>query len=65
MQLEDIALTFVPQLGVRGIVHLMEVFGSAAAVYSASADELRQRAKLRDDVVRNIVAHSGFSEAER
>lgn len=65
MQLEDIALTFVPQLGVRGVVHLMEVFGSAAAVYSASAEELHQRATLRDDVVRNIVAHKGFAEAER
>lgn len=65
MQLEDIALTFVPQLGVRGVVHLMEVFGSAAAIYSTSAEELHQRATLRDDVVRNIVAHKGFAEAER
>ena len=65
MKLEDIALTFVPQLGVRGAVHLLEVFGSASAIFAATADELRERTNLRDDVVRNIVSHKGFSEAER
>lgn len=65
MRLEDIALTFVPQLGVRGIVHLLECFGSAEAVFAASAEELHERAGLRDDVARNVVAHKGFAEAER
>ncbi len=65
MRLEDIALTFVPQLGVRGVVHLLECFGSAEAIFAASVDELRGRAMLREDVARNIVAHKGFAEAER
>ena len=65
MRLEDIALTFVPQLGVRGVVHLLEVFGSAEAVFAASADELRERGALREDIARNIVARRGFAEAER
>ncbi len=65
MRLEDIALTFVPQLGVRGVVHLLECFGSAEAIFSASMSELRERASMREDVARNIVEHKGFSEAER
>lgn len=65
MRLEDIALTFVPQLGVRGVVHLLECFGSAEAVFAASADELRERGALREDIARNIVARKGFAEAER
>ncbi len=65
MRLEDIALTFVPQLGVRGVVHLLECFGSAEAIFSAPMSELRERASLREDVARNIVEHKGFAEAER
>lgn len=65
MRLEDIALTFVPQLGVRGIAHLLECFGSAEAIFSASLAELRERGSLREDVARNVVAHKGFAEAER
>lgn len=65
MQLEDVALTFVPQLGVRGVAHLLECFGSAEAIFSASVEELRARCSLREDVARNIVAHKGFAEAER
>lgn len=65
MKLEDIALTFIPQLGVRGAVHLLECFGSASAIFAASVEELHRRAGLREDVARNIVAHKGFAEAER
>mgnify|MGYP003296336210 CR=1 FL=1 len=39
MPLKDIALTFVPQLGVRGAAYLIRHFGSAEAVYAASVDE--------------------------
>lgn len=65
MILEDIALTFVPQLGVRGAAHLLAEFGSASAIFAASADELRERAQLRDDVARSIVSKRGFDDAER
>ena len=40
MPLESIALTFIPNLGVRGAAHLLECFGSAKAIYEASAAEL-------------------------
>ena len=65
MPLESIALSFVPQLGVRGAAHLVDCFGSARAVYAASQDELIQRAELRADVARSITLKRGFAEADR
>ena len=65
MQIEDIALTFIPRLGVRGAVHLLEEFGTAGAIFAAGADELIGRASLREDVARRIASHDGFREAER
>ena len=65
MPLKDIALTFVPQLGVRGAAYLINYFGSAEAVYAASRDELMQGAMLREDAVRNILSECGMREAER
>ena len=65
MPLESIALTFVSGLGAKGVVHLLETFGSAAAIYSASQRELVERASLREDVARRIVAKEGMREAER
>ncbi|MBQ5753195.1 MAG: DNA-protecting protein DprA [Alistipes sp.] len=65
MIIEDIALTFVAQLGVRGIAHLLERFGSARDVFAASEQELIHEAGLRSDVARRIVRKEGFAEAER
>ena len=65
MILEDLALCFVPNLGTRGVVHLLEVFGNADRIYSASEEELRVRAKLRPDVAHSIAHRVGFAEAER
>lgn len=65
MPLESIALTFVPNLGVRGAAYLLDCFGSARAVYAATAGELRGRGALREDIVRRILSHAGFAEAER
>ena len=65
MPLESIALSFVPQLGVRGAAHLVDCFGSARAVYAASQDELIGRAELRADIARSITLKRGFIEAER
>ncbi|MGN0091618.1 MAG: DNA-processing protein DprA [Alistipes sp.] len=65
MTIEDVALTFVPQLGVRGVAHLMDVYGSAAAVFAASEQDLTERAELRPDVARAVVRKAGFGEAER
>lgn len=65
LPLEDIALTFVPSLGQRGAVHLLELFGSARAIYDASEQELMERAELRADIARAISHKAGWGEAER
>ena len=65
MIIDDIALTFIPQLGVRGIVHLLEIFGDAAAIFAASEQELIERAELRSDIAKSIVSKRGYAEAER
>ena len=65
MTIDDIALTLIPGLGIKGAVHLLEVFGTAEAVFAASADDLTGRAELRSDIARSIVAHKSHPEAER
>ena len=65
MTCEDLALGFVPQLGVRGIAHLIEIYGSGEAIYRATADELIARAQLRPDIARSIASKVGLTEAER
>lgn len=65
MPLKDIALTFVPQLGLRGAAYLINYFGSAEAVYAASREELVEGAMLREEVARNILSQCGMREAER
>ena len=63
MAIDDIALTLVPGLGVKGVVHLLEVFGTAQAIFAASADELAGRAELRPDVARSIAARKSHPNA--
>ncbi len=65
MTLEDIALQLTAGIGPKGAVHLLERFGDARAVFAASAEELRVRAKLRDEAVREIVGRRAFAAAER
>lgn len=65
MPIYDIALSFVPQLGVRGAAYLINHFGSAEAVYAASRDELMVGAQLREEVVKALLAKAGMREAER
>lgn len=65
MPLKDIALTFVPQLGLRGAAYLINYFGSAEAVYAASREELVEGAMLREEAARNILSQCGMREAER
>ena len=62
---EDIALTLIPGIGVKGVVHLLEVFGSAERVFAASEEELAGRAALRRDLAQRIVRREGFAAAER
>lgn len=65
MKIEDIAISLVPNLNSRAVVHLLDRFGSAERVYSASAEELIRVAELNETIARDIVAHAGFCEAER
>ena len=65
MTLEDIALQLTPGIGVKGAAHLLEVFGSAEAIFNASADELVFKARLRADLAQAIVRKKGFAAAER
>lgn len=65
MTVEDIALTLVPGLGVKGCVHLLELFGDARSIFAAPADELTGRAELRADLAQRIVRREGMAAAER
>ncbi|MBR5465295.1 MAG: DNA-processing protein DprA [Alistipes sp.] len=65
MQIEDLALTMTPGLGVKGIVHLLEVFGDARQIFAASHAELVGEAELREPVAKELLRKSGFAMAER
>ena len=64
-EIPDIALTLTPGIGPKGAVHLLDVFGSAEAVFSASADELIEKARLRPELARAILQKKAFADAER
>ena len=40
MTIEDIALQMTPGIGIKGAVHLLELFGDARSIFAATADEL-------------------------
>ena len=65
MLLDELALTFTPNLGSRGIVHLMDRFADAAEIFSHTEQELTSWAELRADIARDIVRKVGYSQAER
>lgn len=65
MTIEDIALLFVQGLGVRGAAHLIDHYGSAEAVYSASVGSLVADAGLRKDIAEGIVNGEGITMARR
>lgn len=64
MVIEDLALLFVRGLGSRGIVHLIEHFGSAEEIYRTPLTDLIHIAGLRKDVAERIVAGEGMRDAE-
>lgn len=65
MIIDDLALIFTRGLGSRTICHLIDVFGSAEAVYAASEQELVMRAELRPVLAQRIVRREGVSAAHR
>ncbi len=65
MILDELALTFIPNLGSRGIAHLMEVYNSAEEVYAQPGYKLVLCAELRRDIADRIVQKMGYVEAKR
>ena len=65
MIIDELALTFVPNLGSRGVAHLMEIYGSAEEVYAQPEHRLVICAELRKDIAQSITQRVGFAEAER
>ena len=65
MTIEDIALLYVQGLGSRGVAHLIEHYGSAEAVYSASVGSLVADMGLRKDIAEGIVSGEGMAMARR
>ena len=55
----------VKGLGVKGVVRLLECFGSASNIFAQSVDSLIGEAELREDVARNVASRSSFAAAER
>ena len=65
MLIDELALTFVPSLGTRGISHLMEIYSNAAEVYAQPDYNLILCAELRKDIAARIAQKEGYKEAER
>ena len=65
MILDELALTFVPELGSRGVAYLMDMYDDAAQIYASSEDHLIAYAELRQGIVSRIVKKEGYAEAER
>ena len=65
MILDELALTFVPDLGTRGVAHLMDIYDSAEDVYAQKEHNLILCAELRRDIAARIVQKVGYTEAER
>lgn len=65
MILDEVALTFVPHLGSRGVAHLMDIYSGAEEVYAEPEHRLLLCAELRRDIAQSIVRRVGYSEAER
>ena len=65
MLIDEIALTMIPEVGTRTAIHLLECFGSAEAVFSASVGELVQKAELRQEIAKIIVRKESHPEAEK
>lgn len=65
MILDELALTFVPDLGSRGVAHLMDIYDDAATVYAQPEHSLVVCAELRRDIASRIAQKVGYAEAER
>lgn len=65
MKIEDIALTMTPGLGLGGVIHLLDSFGTAENIFRATAAELTHFASLKPLIAERISKRVGFAAAER
>ena len=65
MILDELALTFVPDLGSRGVAHLMDIYDDAPMVYALPDHRRGVCAELRRDIAARIAQKVGYAEAER
>lgn len=65
MILDELALTFIPELGTRGVVHLMEMYDNATEIYGSTEQQLICYAELRPSIAGRIAQKMGYAEAER
>lgn len=65
MLLDELALTFIPDLGSRGVAHLVDLYGSAEEVYAQPSHRLMLCAELRRDIAERVAQKVGYAEAER
>ncbi len=65
MILDELALTFVPGLGSRGVAHLINLYEGAEEVYAQPEYKLILCAELRQDIATRILQKTGYAEAER
>ena len=66
MTIYDLALTFTPALGNKGVAHLIDTFHDAESVFRASEEELRVRAGIvRDSIIKDLRSGTGLRAAER
>ena len=54
MTIEDIALQMTPGIGIKGAVHLLELFGDARSIFAATADELVPTRRSRSSAGRDF-----------
>lgn len=64
MTIEDIALTMTSGVGVKGARHLIDVFGSAEKIFSASLNELIQKSQIKESIAVRIVKKEAYKNAE-
>lgn len=65
MNADDIALTLEYGLGPKSVAWLLEVFGTAGAVYSASPAELVRRGGLREQMAERLPRKEYHKQAEK
>lgn len=65
MKIEDVELSFVPELGDGGVAHLIDIFTDAQAIFAAPQQRLVEVAQLRGDIAEHIAQRRSLAAAQR